>query len=81
MRGEPSGSNRDDDDDVQGNEFHEFHDTISIADELSEAEETFEDAHLEFDPTFAPIEKWTRDHPKEKILGVPSSSVLTRAQV
>lgn len=56
-------------------------DKISISDELSKAGETYEDSHLESDPTFLPMEKWTRDHPKEQIIGNPSSSVLTQAHI
>lgn len=80
VEGELSGINHHSDDD-QGNEFHDINDNISIIDELSEARETLEDVYLEFDPTYPPMEKSTRDHPKEHILGDPTSCVLTWAQV
>lgn len=68
VEGEPSETNNDNDNDALGNENHDVNDNISIADELYEDEETFEDAYLEFDPSFSPMEKWNRDHPKEQFL-------------
>ena len=50
---------------------------ISIAG--SENDETFEYAPLEFDPAYLPLEKWTRNHPKEQVLGNPQDGVTTRA--
>ena len=41
----------------------------------------FEDAPLDFDPAYPPLEKWTRNHPKEQVLGDPQDGVLTRAQL
>ena len=41
----------------------------------------FEDAPLEFDPNFPPLEKWTRNHPKEQVIGNLQEGVLTRAQL
>ena len=41
----------------------------------------FEDAPLDFDPAYPPLEKWTRNHPKEQALGNLQDSVLTRAQL
>ncbi|XP_042758459.1 uncharacterized protein LOC111908400 isoform X2 [Lactuca sativa] len=48
--------------------------------EGSEIEEMFEDAPLDFDPTYPPMDRWTRIHPKE-LLGDPHDGVLTRAQL
>nr|KAJ0227036.1 hypothetical protein LSAT_V11C100049630 [Lactuca sativa] len=35
----------------------------------------------EYDPSYPPLVKWTKDHPKEQIIGETSKSVLTRSQL
>ena len=35
---------------------------------------------MDFDPTYPPLEKWTRNHPKEQVIGNQQDGVLTRAQ-
>ena len=56
VKGEPSVSNHNEDD-VRGNNFNDSNDNISILGAISDTEEIFEDAHLEFDPTFPPMDK------------------------
>ena len=63
----------------QSDAFHEFDDNISVAG--TENEEMYEDAPLEFDPAYPPLEKWTKNHPKEQVIGNPQDGVLTRAQI
>ena len=63
----------------QNDEFHEFDDNMSVA--STENEEMYEDAPLEFDPAYPPLEKWTKNHPKEQVIGNPQDGVLTRAQI
>ena len=41
----------------------------------------FEDAPLEFDLAYPPLDKWTRNHLKEQVLGDPQAGVLIRAQL
>ena len=53
----------------QNDGFHELNDNNSVAG--SENEEIYEDAPLDFDPTYPPLEKWTRNHPKEQVIGNP----------
>ncbi|CAI9261149.1 unnamed protein product [Lactuca saligna] len=60
-------------------EEHNVDDACSNAG--SEYDEIFEDAPLEFDPAYPPMEKWTRDHPKDQVIGNPQEGVLTRAQI
>ncbi|XP_052625954.1 uncharacterized protein LOC128132971 [Lactuca sativa] len=59
--------------------FDDAEDACSI--NGSENDAMFEDAPLDFDPDYPPLEKWTRNHPKEQILGDPQAGVLTRAQL
>lgn len=33
----------------------------------------------EYDPSYPPMVKWTKDHPKTQIIGNPTTSVLTTA--
>ncbi|XP_052625667.1 uncharacterized protein LOC111890076 [Lactuca sativa] len=58
---------------------YEVDDNISIAE--TENEEVYEDTPLDFDPAYPPMEKWTKSHPKEYIIGNPQEGVLTRAQI
>lgn len=51
------------------------------AGEALETDEDFEDAPLDFDPTYPPMDKWTRSHPQEHILGDPQAVLLTRSQI
>ena len=46
-----------------------------------ETEEIFENAPLDFDPAYPPMDKWTRSHPQEQILGDPQAGVLTRPEL
>ena len=56
--------------------------TRQIADlHSTENDETFEDAPLDFDPAYPPMDKWTRNHPHEQILDDPQVGVLTRARI
>ena len=63
----------------ENDEFHELNDNFSVTG--SENEDMYEDAPLEFNPNFPPLEKWTRNHPKEQVIGNPQDGVLTRAQI
>ena len=76
--GEPTGQNPDNNND-QTNYFHDVIDNISIAGEGSKADDIFEDVPLVFDPAYPPMDKQTRDHQKEQVVGNPNSGVLTRA--
>ena len=58
---------------------HNIDDACSIAG--SEHDEIFEDAPLDFDPAYPPMEKWTRDDPKDHLIGNPQEGVMTRAQI
>ncbi|XP_052619531.1 uncharacterized protein LOC111895070 [Lactuca sativa] len=58
---------------------YEVDDNISVAE--TKNEEVYEDAPLDFDPTYPPLEKWTKSHPKEQVIGNPQDGVLTRAQI
>ena len=71
VEGEPCESNHDDGN-VLNNDLHDVTNNISIAGEVSDADDIFEDAPLDFDPAYPPMDKWTRDHPKEHILGDPN---------
>ncbi|XP_052622721.1 uncharacterized protein LOC128128007 [Lactuca sativa] len=46
-----------------------------------ENEDLYDDAHLNFDPSYPPLEKRIRDHPKEQVIGNPQIGVLTRTQL
>ena len=58
----PSNSNN------QAATFYEMNDDVSNAGEDSEMNEMFEDAPLDFDPAYAPMDRWTRSYPKEQVL-------------
>lgn len=62
---------------VPGND--DINDTFYVAKYISDVEEIFKDADLEFDPSFPPMVKWTCNHPKEQIAGNPNYGVLIRA--
>ena len=78
VEGEPSGSNPSNIND-QSNEFHDVIDNILNAGEGSEAEDVFEDAPLDIDLAYPPLDKWTCNHPKEQVLGDSHVGVLIRA--
>ena len=80
VEGEPSGSNHVNGND-QDNEFHDVIDNISINGEGSKADDIFEDETLDFDLSFPPMDKLTRNHPKDKILGDSNSGDLTRSHI
>ena len=63
----------------ENDEFHELNDIFSVAG--FENKDMYEDAPLEFNPDFPQLEKWTRNHPKEQVIGNPQDGVLTRAQI
>ncbi|CAI9271056.1 unnamed protein product [Lactuca saligna] len=50
----------------QNEDFHDLNDACSTAG--SEHDDLYEDAPLEFDSAYPPMEKWTKDHPKEQII-------------
>ncbi|XP_052625604.1 uncharacterized protein LOC128132724 [Lactuca sativa] len=54
---------------------------ITLQGEGSETDEMFEDAPLDFDPAYPPMEIWTQNHPREQVLSDPQVGVLTRAQL
>lgn len=70
---EPSGSNHVNGKD-QYNDVNDVIDNISTPEEVSDAKDIFEDAHFDFDPTYSPIDKWTRNHPKEQIHSDPTQA-------
>ncbi|CAI9294346.1 unnamed protein product [Lactuca saligna] len=52
---------------LQNNEnYHDVSDVCSIA--CSDNDELYEDAPLDFDPAYPPMDKWTKDHPKKQII-------------
>lgn len=59
--------------------FDDADDSISI--NGSEIDVMFEDALLDFDLNYPPLDKWTRNHPKDQILGDPQAGIMTRAQL
>ena len=59
--------------------FDDADDSISI--NGSETDVMFEDALLDFDHNYPPLDKWTRNHPKDQILGDPQAGIMTRAQL
>ena len=44
--------------------FHDITDNVSNAGEGSETDEIFEDAPLDFDPTYPPMNRWIQSHQK-----------------
>ena len=70
----------DDEELLQNNEnYHDVNDVCSNSG--SDNDELYEDARLDFDQAYPPMDKWTKDHPKEKIIGNPQEGVLTRDQI
>ena len=63
----------------QNDEYLELNDNISITG--SKNDEMYEDEPLDFDPTYPPLEKRTKNHPKEQVIGNPQDGVLTRPQI
>ena len=53
--------------------FHDINDNVSFTG--SENEEIFEDASLDFDPTYPLMDKWGKSHPKEQVIGNPQDRV------
>ena len=56
-------------------------DNVSNAGKGSEENEMFEDAPLDFDHAYPPLDRWTQNHPREQVLGDPQARVLIRAQL
>ena len=61
VEGETSGSNLDNIND-QSNEFHDVTNNISDARGVSEVDDVFEDAPLDFDPAYPPMDNCTHNH-------------------
>ncbi|XP_052621036.1 uncharacterized protein LOC111901200 [Lactuca sativa] len=61
--------------------FHDIPDNVSNVGEGLEPDDMFEDAPLDFNPSYPPLDKWTRNHPKEQVLGDPQAGVETRSQL
>ncbi|KAI3510703.1 hypothetical protein L1887_17836 [Cichorium endivia] len=63
-----------------GENENENHGDDTQSEVQSETEEIFAELNPEYDPNYPPMLKWTKDHPRSRIIGETSAGVLTRAQ-
>lgn len=55
----------------QTENFHDVSNNVLNAFEVSETDGIFEDAPLHFDHAYPLMDRWTRNQPKEQVLGDP----------